>query len=108
MIVKKLLITTAFFTLLNFSAFTQELEKTAEIEVSATKKVITFQAKNTTTMTSKDTQEDNFLTVAQTNIINKFLSIQGVQSATYDKATSTYTVVANITTIIEFPFILEK
>ena len=110
MIMKKFLTLSTFFLFLGVSIFAQELEKIAEIEVSSTKKVFTFKLKNTPEIKIEinDNQKESSLTKDQAAVIANFLSIQGVESAIYDKATTSYTVVTNIKTNIELPLKLKK
>ena len=105
---KKIVTLSALFLSLCASISAQELEKIAEIEVSSIKKVFTFRVNNTPQMDINDTQKESSLTTNQANIIANFLSLEGVESAAYDKATASYTVVTNIKTIIELPLKLKK
>lgn len=105
---KKIIILPVLFLSLVASISAQELDKIAEIEVSSTKKVFTFRTIDNPKTEVDDTQKESSLTISQSTIIANFLSIQGVKSASFDKATGTYTVVADINTIIELPFKQEK
>ncbi len=86
------------FLLLNIFSFSQDLEKRAENLVSATTKVFTYKVLNDTLSNVQDSQSIQKINPTQKNIIKQFLAIEGVNQASYDRATGTYTVVTKIAT----------
>jgi hypothetical protein len=85
-----------------FSGFSQNLEKVAEIEVSKTSKVFTYKLVG---VSGQNVQDDNAIEIdkTQNETIKRFLAIKGVESADFDPATATFTVVAKKETIIKLP-----
>ncbi|MFN3918431.1 MAG: hypothetical protein ACK4K0_11935 [Flavobacteriales bacterium] len=85
-----------------FSGFSQNLEKVAEIEVSENSKVFTFKLLDAN---MQNIQDDTNVEIDKTQkeIINKFLTIRGVESADFDLATATFTVVTQKYVTIKLP-----
>ena len=77
----------------------QTIEKVAENIVSSSTKVFTYKVKNEAISTTQDNQQSS-LSAQQNRIVNYFLSLQGVERASFDKATNTYTVLTNVSTKI--------
>jgi hypothetical protein len=84
-----------FFVFFNTIVFSQELKKIAENTVSPTTKVFTYKLKDAINSRVQDENPVQKVNTSQQNIIDRFLNIKGVQKASFDKATKTYTVVTN-------------
>lgn len=90
-----------FFLLYSTISFSQELKKIAENNVSSTIKVFTYKVAKSLPSSIQDVNTTQLISINQQNTINSFMIIKGVQKASYDQATKTYTVVA--TTETEIP-----
>lgn len=89
-----------FLLVSTLNSFSETLNKVAENTVSNTTKVFTFKVVTPTTTTLKDNDGVVLPNNSEKEIINYFLSIEGVTEANFDKATNTYTVTSKIETTI--------
>jgi len=94
---KKYILTFVLLTLIVIAGNSQSLKKIAENKVSNTTTVITYQLVEGAPSNVQDSQTPSSISINQQKVIDYFLALEGVNDATFDKATQTYTVVTNNT-----------
>jgi hypothetical protein len=92
------LITCLLFVFSACFGFSQNLEKIAENKLDIDTKVFTYKVQNSAPSGVTDNQTVQNLTNTEQENIAYFMKQNGVKSATFDKATNTYTVVTKVST----------